>query len=198
MGGNVGIATGPLATAILLLAFNWRIVTVLLAVPALLATVCGLSFSFDPTAAVDLDGEADRSPPATLAEFTSETRRLFTLGFLIVFVIVALNGLYYRGILTFLPNLLGDFLATSVGDVTPGFFGPDSPFAEEFDMSRYLYVGLLTVGIAGYYLGGRLSDAVEPDRGPVFVLVGLTGLALAFVPVAGMGLGGLLVASFVL
>lgn len=57
---------------------------------------------------------------------------------------------------------------------------------------------MLTVGIAGQYLGGRLTDVVEPDRGLVFVLVVLTGLALAFVPLAGMGLAGLLVASFVL
>ncbi|UWG46363.1 MFS family permease [Halanaeroarchaeum sp. HSR-CO] len=198
MGGNVGIAAGPLVTALVLLAFDWRIVTVLLAVPALVATLYGLTVSFDPTAAVEFDTEADRSPPPTLETFTSETRRLFTLGFLVVFVIVSLNGLYYRGILTFLPDLLGDFLTTSVGDVSPGIFGPDSQFAGEFDMSRYLYAGLLTVGIAGQYLGGRLSDALEPDRGLVFVLVGLTVLALAFVPVAGMGLGGLLVASFVL
>jgi hypothetical protein len=33
------------------------------------------------------------------------TRALFTVGFALVFLIVALNGLYYRGILTFLPDL---------------------------------------------------------------------------------------------
>jgi len=158
-----------------------------------------MTIEFDPTAAVDLtDGGHERRTPASLAEFTSETRRLFTVGFLLVFVIVSLNGLYYRGVLTFLPDLLGEFLRAAVGDVRLGLFDPDSPLAEEFDLAQYLYAGLLTVGIGGQYLGGRLTDAIEPDRGLVVMLAVLTVLALLFVPAAQTGLVGLLVVSFVL
>jgi len=136
MAGNAGIAGGPLVTAVLLLAFGWETVTVLLAVPALVAAVVGLRIRFDPRAAID-DREAsdgDRGGPSSLAEFVADSRRLFTAGFALVFVIVSLNGLYYRGALTFLPDLLGDFLTAAVGDVRPGIVDPDGPLAEAFDL----------------------------------------------------------------
>ncbi|AZH27146.1 MFS transporter [Haloplanus aerogenes] len=199
MAGNVGIAGGPLVTALLLLAFDWRIAVVILAVPALVATLVGLTIRFDPVAAVEAtDGGSREHSPTSLAEFVGETRRLFTLGFLLICVIVAFNGLYYRGVLTFLPDLLGDFLMAAVGDVRPGIFDPDSPVAEEFDLAQYLYTGLLTVGIGGQYLSGRLTELIEPDRALILVLTVLTVIALAFVPAAQLGLTGLLVASFAL
>jgi MFS family permease len=199
MAGNVGIAGGPLLTAVLLLVFPWRLVAAALAVPAVVAAIVGLFIDFDPTAAVDLaDGGRQGRSPSSLAEFARETRRLFSVGFLLVFVIVAFNGLYYRGVLTFLPGLLGEFLAAAVGDVRPGLFDPESPMAEAFDLAKYLYAGLLTVGIGGQYLGGRLTDVIEPDRGLVVMLTLLTALALLFVPAAQAGLWGLLAGSFVL
>lgn len=199
MAGNVGIAGGPLVTALLLLAFDWRAVAIVLAIPAMIAAAVGLTIEFDPTAAVEMaDGGRQRRTPSSLPELVGETRRLFTLSFLLVFVIVSFNGLYYRGVLTFLPDLLGDFLMATVGNIQPGVFDPDSPMAQEFDMAQYLYAGLLTVGIGGQYLGGRLIDVIEPDRGLVVMLAILTGLALLFVPAVKAGLWGLLVVSFVL
>jgi MFS family permease len=199
MAGNVGIAGGPLVTALLLLAVDWRVVVSVLAAPALLAALVGLSIEFDPAAAVEAtDGGSRRRSPASLGDIVGETRRLFTLGFLLILVIVAFNGLYYRGVLTFLPEFLGDFLTAAVGDVRPGIVDPESPMAAEFDLARYLYAGLLTVGIGGQYLGGRLTESVEPDRAIIVVLVALTGIALAFVPAAMTGLPGLLLVSFAL
>lgn len=201
MAGNAGIAGGPLVTALLLLAFDWQTVAVLLAVPALVAAAIGLRIEFDPTAAIDeRDAETlDKSTgPESLSAFVDQSRTLFTAGFALVFVVVALNGLYYRGALTFLPDLLGDFLTAAVGDVRLGLFGPDSAVAEEFDLSSYLYAGLLTVGIGGQYLGGRLTERIEPDRGLIVMLSTLCVIALAFVPAARAGLGGLVVASVAL
>jgi len=198
MAGNVGIAGGPLLAAILLLAFDWRLVATLLALPALVAAVAGTAIEFDPTTRVEMADGGRRQTPESIAAFVDETRQLFTLGFLLVFAIVAFNGLYYRGVLTFLPDLLGDFLAAAIDDVQPSVFDPDSPLAEEFDLSRYLYTGLLTVGIGGQYLGGRIADAIEPDRGLIVMLSTLSVIALLFVPAAGTGLPGLLLASFVL
>ena len=199
MAGNVGIAGGPLLTAVLLLVFDWRLVAAALAVPAIGAAVGGQIIEFDPTAAVEVtDGGQTDSSPSTLSAFVAQTRQLFTIGFLLVFVIVAFNGLYYRGVLTFLPELLGDFLTQAVGDIQPSVFDPGSPMAEEFDLAQYLYAGLLTIGIGGQYLGGRLTEFIEPDRGLVLMLMGLTGLALLFVPAAETGLWGLLSVSFVL
>ncbi|WIV68287.1 MFS transporter [Natrialbaceae archaeon AArc-T1-2] len=198
MAGNAGIAFGPLATALLLLAFDWRLVAAILAVPALVGSVAGLLIAFDPTAAVELTdgGEDGGSDSRSLGDVVGDTRRLFTVGFLTVFVVVSFNGLYYRGTLTFLPDLLGDFLAVAVGDVQ--LFDPDTPMAEEFDLAQYLYVGLLTVGIVGQYVGGKLTDAIEPERGLAGMSLGLTVVALLFVPVAETGLVQLLVVSVVL
>ncbi|WP_222845528.1 MFS transporter [Natronomonas salsuginis] len=201
MAGNAGIAGGPLVTALLLLAFDWQTVAMLLAAPALVAAAVGLRIEFDPTAAIDeRDAETlDKSTgPESLSAFVDQSRTLFTAGFALVFVVVALNGLYYRGALTFLPDLLGDFLTAAVGDVRLGLFDPDSAVAEEFDLSSYLYAGLLTVGIGGQYLGGRLTERIEPDRGLIVMLSSLCVIALAFVPAARAGLGGLVVASVAL
>lgn len=199
MAGNVGIAGGPLLTAILLLFFEWRVVAVLLAVPALAAAAVGLIVDFDPTAAIKADTDGERSTgPESLSEFLGETRRIFTIGFLFVFVIVSLNGLYYRGMLTFLPDLLGEFLQSTVGEIRPGIFDPESPLAETFDAAQYLYAGLLMIGIGGQYLGGLLTDWIEPDRGLIVMLTCLTVIALGFVPAVGIGLSGLLVVSALL
>ena len=196
MAGNVGIAGGPLLTAILLLFFEWRLVTLLLAVPALLAAAVGLTAEFDPTAAIEED--ATEAGPTSLTEFFGDTRRIFTAGFLLVLAVVSLNGLYYRGMLTFLPDLLGEFLTSTVGEIRPAFLGSDSPVAETFDASQYLYAGLLTVGIGGQYLGGRLTDWVEPERAIVGTLGCLTAVAIGFVPAVRLGLWGLLAASALL
>ncbi len=200
MAGNIGIAFGPLITAILLLGFDWRIVAMALAVPALLAAAIGTIVEFDPTAAVESEEAIAKGPsgPGSLSEFLTETRRLFTVAFLFVFAVVALNGLYYRGMLTFLPDLLSEFLRSTVGDIQPGFIDSDSPFAETFDAAQYLYVGLLVVGIGGQYLGGWLTDRIEPDRGLVGMLACLTIIALGFVPAVQIGVWGLLAASSLL
>ncbi|WP_345785877.1 MFS transporter [Halomontanus rarus] len=222
MAGNIGIALGPLATALLLVAFDWRLVAAALAIPSLAGAAAGLAMEFDEMAAVesmgvpdggeredgrdgseggDGDDGSDTRHSSTgvdsLTGLVAETRRLFTLAFLTVFVVVTFSGLYYRGVLTFLPDLLGDFLETAVGD-TRLLFDPESPMAEEFDLAQYLYVGLLVVGIVGQYVGGRLVDAVEPDRGLAVVFVALAVLAVVFVPTAQAGLWPLLAVSVVL
>ena len=190
MAGNVGIAFGPFATALLLVALDWRTVSMALAVPALVAAIVGLAAEFDETAAVDpvADGGDAASPSVdSLGGFLVASKRLFTAGFLIVFVLVLFNGLYYRGILTFLPELLGDFLDSLV-DVAPDEgIGPipDGPVGREFDLEGSLYAGLLAIGIGGQYVGGRLTDAIEPERGVAIMLVGLVVIALLFIPASG-------------
>jgi len=59
---------------------------------------------------------------------------------------------------------------------------PDSPYAEEFDVGRYLYVAVLMVGVPGQYLGGRIADRMPPERGLLAVMSVLAVLALLFVP----------------
>jgi MFS family permease len=201
MAGNVGIVAGPFLTALLLVAVDWRAAVAALAVPAFVTTVVGLGVDFDETAAVGSHeaaadgGDAPETDIGSLSEFLSASRAVFTVGFLTVLALVMFNGLYYRGTLTFLPDMLGEFLAPLVGDAGSGL-GPLSagPVASEFDRSRYLYVGLLAVGIGGQYVGGRLTDAVDPERVLVVALSSLAAIALLFVP-ASASLPALLAVS---
>jgi MFS family permease len=201
MAGNVGIAFGPLATALLLLAFDWRVVALLLVVPAVGAVAYALTAEFDEMAAVGTDGGddsgtgsgADPDQPTSLRQFLANTRSLFTVGFAVAMVIVMMNGLFYRGTLTFLPDVLGTFLPEVSEYVR--LFDPDSPMAREIDLSSYLYAGLLTVGIGGQYLGGKLTDRVAPTAGLAVVFTALCLVALLFVPAAQAGVLTLLVIS---
>ncbi len=195
MAGNVGIALGPLVTALLLLAFDWRVVTRLLVLPALLAAAYAATAEFDERAAVEADGRrVEDAPAGSLSAVVADSRALFTVGFSLAIGVVMMNGLFYRGILTFLPDVLAGVLP-SVGGVV---FPPDSPLAEEFSLSSYVYVGLLAVGIGGQYAGGKASDRVAPTTGLVVVLVGLVGVAVGFVPAARAGLPTLLLVGVAL
>ena len=185
MAGNVGIASGPFVTAVLLLVFDWRSAAIVLAGPALLAGVAGLRADLDERAAVAADGGASPSADVdSLGEFLAASRGLFTRGFSVVLVLVLCSGLYYRGILTFLPGLLGEFLDPLVDIAPEEGLGPipDGPVGAEFDLSRYLYAGLLGVGVGGQYVGGRLTDRIEPERGLAVVFALLVVIALLFVP----------------
>lgn len=243
--GNLGIALGPFATAVLLFALTgWRVVVAMLALPALLGAALALHVDVDETAAVasdrgagsavptaadaslngktyhhgdtpahepaaadastadpsaadvsaidrsadTSDGDAPTAASATgsvssLPEFLSDSRRLFGGAFVLVFVIVVCSGLYYRGILTFLPEIL---------DQVPSL--PEVRFAErDLEPERYVYAGFLMVGVLGQYAGGMLTDRVPVELGLAGGFGVLAVLALLFVQVASAGLGSLLV-----
>ncbi|QFU81054.1 MFS transporter [Natronorubrum aibiense] len=185
--GNVGIALGPFATATLLLVFEWQLVAVALAVPGLVATIYGLRLEFDPTAALDsrsrtTDADATTDSAAGSA-FVANSKSLFASSFLLVFAVVTFVGLYYRGVLTYLPELLHGL---------PAMAGIESPGGlEELSLGDYIYVGLLVAGMAGQYVAGKLTARVAVARGLVVVFLGLAALALAFVPISSMGLGAI-------
>ncbi|ADD06082.1 major facilitator superfamily transport protein [Natrialba magadii ATCC 43099] len=213
MAGNFGIAFGPLLTAILLLFFDWRLVTAILVVPAGLAILYALTASFDEKAAVETQPDGGREPAdedtdtggttdgqvdnqMSLSRFLSDSRALFTIGFTVAMVVVMMNGLFYRGTLTFLPDVLSDFMPDVVEQLQ--LFDPDSPMAEEFDPASYLYAGLLMVGMAGQYVGGKLTDRIRTETGLTIIFASLAVVAVLFVPVAEAGLVPLLLIGSVL
>lgn len=192
--GNVGVALGPLATALLLLAFEWRTVAVILVTPAAVGVVYGLTVRFDETAVVEGTARADGG--VSIGTFVRDSRALLTATFSVVLVIVMLNGLYYRGMVTFLPDVLGDLLAAPLEGIE--LVDPRSPLAEEFDPARYVYAALLLVGVLGQYAGGRLVDRVRTETGLAATLVVLAGVTLAFVPAALAGTGPFVAVALVL
>ncbi|SDJ42484.1 MFS transporter [Natronorubrum texcoconense] len=186
IGGNLGIALGPLATVVLLLWFDWRVVAVALAVPALALFALGLFVNVAPakadTPATTDGGEepgSDTKGQVSIESIVNDSRTLATLTFGLVIVIVMASGLYYRAFLTFLPDLLSSFLEPLV---TVELVDPDGPYAEEFDLARYFYVGILVFGVFGQYLGGYLADRMTIERALSYVLGTLCLLALLFVP----------------
>ena len=187
MAGNVGVATGPLLGAALLVFFGWRTVAVLLVIPALLAIVLALRLEFDETAAIDPEPPvADgRGGTGGLRRFATDSRLLFAGGFLLVFLIGNLYGLYYRGTFTFLPDILARL----------PLFDPVTLAGRSFEPSQYVYSGLLVLGGAGQFLGGKLVDRFPAERVLVANFAVLVVVALAFVPAANAGLVPLLVVS---
>lgn len=187
--GNVGVATGPLLAAILLAFVDWRAVAAVLLVPVLLAAVVGARLEFDETAgsvARGADGAApDREQPRSLAEFLGSSRRLFTVGFALVFAIGVLYGVYYRATFTFLPDILGEL----------PLFDPVSLGGRSFEPSQYVYSGLLLVGGLGQYVGGKLVDRARLETVLLCSYAGLAVVALAFVPSTNAGLAPLLIVA---
>jgi MFS family permease len=198
MAGNTGIALGPLASALLLLVFDWQTVARLLVLPAVAVIGYAVTAEFDEMAAVSTDGgqtTAEDSQTMSLADFLADSRALFTAGFALAMAVVMMNGLFYRGTLTFLPDVLGEFLPSL--DSLIGLF-QGSELAEEFDTASYLYVALLMVGIGGQYAGGKLSDRIPPTLGLAGVFGTLVVIAAVFIPAAEAGIPTLLAVSALL
>ncbi|WP_267164029.1 MFS transporter [Halovenus salina] len=183
--GNIGIALGPFVAATLLIFYDWELVAAGLAIPGLLAAAYGLSADFDPIAAADELDEETEETPSSLADILASSRALFASAFAVVFLIVSFEGLFYRGMLTYLPEILQDLPV--LVDFDPG------PALEGIEPGDYIYVGLLVVGMGGQYAGGKATDSVRPERGIVGIFAVLAVLALVFVPVSELGLGPLVV-----
>ncbi len=192
MAGNLGIALGPLVTALLLLVVDWETATAVLVVPALVGAVLAARVDIDESAAVEEPvadgGDSKADSVSSLSEFLTGSRRLFTGSFVLVFGVVVMSGLYYRGVLTFLPELIGDL---------PGFEAV-TLLGVEWEPGRFVYAGLLTVGMAGQYTGGVLTDRIEPAHGIAGAFGVLVVLALVFLPAAEFGVVPLLVVGVLL
>ena len=187
--GNVGTALGPLVAVVLLAFFEWRVVAAVLVVPAVVAVVSGLGLRFEEGAAVadggDGDGEAGRTADAARLDprsLLSDTRSMLTGGFLLVFAVYVLYGTYYRGVFTFLPEVLSGL----------SLFPPAELFGRTVEPGRYVYSGLLMVGAVGQYVGGRLSEAVDLEKAIVGVFAAVVAASLAFVPASSAGIPALL------
>ena len=208
--GNLGIGLGPLTAAVLLLFVDWRTIALVFGVPAILAAAYALRADFDETAAVTEtaadggDSKADAGVDS-LAEFLAESRRLLAGTFALVFLVVMCSGLYYRGILTFMPELLSGlpgFEPVAVGSLLPesirSALGVPAEGGQTLEPATYFYSALLLVGVLGQYAGGKLSDRVPIEYGIAGAFGLLAVLAVLFVPVSTLGIAPLFALGLVL
>ncbi|PEN12640.1 MFS transporter [Longibacter salinarum] len=185
MAGNAGIAFGPLATALLLAWIgDWQWVAFILAVPAALATAYALTSSFDEHAAETPEETAEDSSEHVVKRLGKTSRQLFATAFAGVFAIVMLSGLYYRGVLTFLPDMLGEVITFQL------------PLGLESE--HYVYAGILMIGMLGQFVGGKLTDRYPTEISMLAALTTLSLIALAFLPVVQLGTVAVLAGSAVL
>lgn len=171
MAGNTGIALGPFIATLLLIPFSWRTVAFLIALPGLVATIIGFLLSVEEKSSDENPGENGKGNIGSIRSFgdflnRSSTLILSTYG--LILLVVMFEGLYYRGFLTFLPELFSKM--EQIPNFTLGLFS--------LETSRYIYSGMLMFGVLGQYIGGKLSDRVNPRRGAT-VLLGLLALLSA-------------------
>jgi MFS transporter, FSR family, fosmidomycin resistance protein len=183
--GNVGTAVGPLIAALMLTFLDWRVVAGLFVVPAAVAILAATRLEFDERAGIAPVAD-EPVPPEIDAEdrltgLVAQTKLLFVGSFVVVFAIAVLAGTYYRGLFTFLPDVLAGLPV----------FDPVEIGGETFEPSQY--AGLLLIGGAGQYAGGRLSDSHSPVRAIVGVFAALIVVSLAFPFATSLGLGATLV-----
>src|SRR5699024_6697689 len=123
----------------------------------------------------------------SVGEFVDTSKILFASAFAIVFGMVMSYGLYYRGSLTFLPELFSGFDAIQ----------PINAFGGTFEPGNYVFAGLLAMGVFGQYVGGKLTDRIRVEAGLIAGFAALVVIAVGYLPAANAGLGPLLVLSAV-
>ncbi|MBN1856814.1 MAG: MFS transporter [Dehalococcoidia bacterium] len=137
-GGSLGVAIGPIIVGIIASGLSWRIAYAVLAVPCV---VLGLLFLRFPDNSRVSSDEAQGKPAAPFSSL-----RPFLGPLIVVIFLGVLNGLIFRGVVTFLPTHLSE-------NVNLGGVGIDSVLlAGSFTTIALLF------GVAGQFLGGYLCD----------------------------------------
>lgn len=182
--GNIGTAIGPIFVLFMLIFLDWEVVALTLSIPAFITVIIGLRIP------VEGKSTSTSSLRSELKTTTKTMVTIFNIAFTLAFFAVILYGIYYRGLLTFLPEIL------SGSDI--GFsleFGAEQ---QDFDSSQLVYTGLLTMGIFGQYLGGRLTNYISSSAAFAGALMGLGILGFLFPIAYQSGMVGLITISLLI
>jgi MFS family permease len=173
--GNIGTAVIPLAAAILIGLWGWRVTTILFAVPAILVGVAMCIWLKDPAAKRLRESEKP-------ASFWQDSRHAIgnrNLRWILAAAIVAAGGSGHGIISSFLPLYLNHNL------------GMDAPTVG-------VIFTIMSVGsIVGPMLTGKLSDRYHPQR-VLLVCYALSAATALILPWLGAGLIGVSLAVFTL
>jgi len=158
IGGNLGVALGPLLAGVIASAFGWRASYLIFSIPALL-----LGAMFFLTLQTETSSKEQSS---TLINRDDASLRPVILFLVMVFFAQAMNGLIYRGVVTFLPSYMAE-------RATLGFLNVDGLLlAGSFTTIALIF------GVAGIFLGGYLSDRIRPEILALMIALILTPLLL--------------------
>jgi len=172
IGGNLGIAVGPVVIGAIASAGSWRMAYAAMAVPAVVLGVLFLRFRADRDSATHGAPKHLESAPTSVRQFLGPL--------VVVMVLGVLNGLIYRAIVTFLPTHLGE-------NVNLGIGGMDAVMlAGSFTTFALLF------GVVGQFIGGYLCDRWSRET---IVLASIALTVPALMAVWTMGGGSLLAAA---
>ena len=138
IGGNLGVAVGPIIVGAIAMGSNWRVAYAVMAIPAVVLGLLFLRFRDDSRIQSDHTPLHLATAPTTLRQFLAPLVVVVLLGIL--------TGLIYRAVVTFLPTYLStnvDTGAAATGSVL---------LAGSFTTVALLF------GVVGQFLGGYLCD----------------------------------------
>ena len=157
-GGNLGLALGPIITGAIAAGLGWRVAYAAFAVPCI---VIGLLILRLPKRI---------RPPAVLhdnpvVDTSIRVLRPVAVPLILILASNIMNGLVYRGVLTFLPAHLSASVTSSIAGIDPVMLG-----------GSFTTVALI-FGVGGQFLGGYLSDRRSREL-LALIAVAISGPAL--------------------
>ncbi|MCX8126710.1 MAG: MFS transporter, partial [Dehalococcoidia bacterium] len=170
IGGNLGVAVAPIMVGSIAAILNWRAAYLLLAIPMVLLSIV-FYFGIRNSQRV----EREDVPPDVVRAPDHRLRITFLS---LVLAAQFLNGLIYRGVVTFLPLYLG----LSAGYASNGL--------SLMFLAGSVTTVVLLFGVGGQFLGGYLSDRFRAERLALVVCLGsfplLITMGITFGPVLVM------------
>jgi MFS family permease len=166
MGGNLGVAFGPMIASAVASSFNWRVSYLIFTIPAILLAIAFYFFS-----RVKITTLQNRVSQVNISE---DSIRPLLVPLILVFVAAIMNGFIYRGIVTFLPAYLAERVSLSI-----------------FNMDSKLLAGAFTTialsfGVGGQFLGGYLSGKIR--RESLIFVISIIAVPMLILMGSGQGL----------
>ncbi len=137
-GGNLGLALGPILIGALASAFGWRYAYAGFAIPCLVLSFLIMRLPSRSTVI--------GIRPAVPESIQETPLRPFLVPLGLIFAANTLNGLLYRGVVTFLPAHLSANVGSTIAGIDPVLLA-----------GSFTTVALL-FGVAGQFLGGYFCD----------------------------------------
>ena len=167
VGGNLGVALGPLLAGAIASPLGWRAPYLVFAIPALATAFLLYFFKTEVPAAPQ---------PEPLTANASTNLRSIILPLALIFLASAMNGLIYRGLVTFLPLYLSEGIHFK-------FLNWSSiALAGSFTSVALIF------GVAGQLLGGYLCERIRREALALVIAIVAIPLMLLMANTQGLSL----------